>query len=134
MTGLCEQKSTDFESRQQLREGEIEALGKAIDMISSNSVAGRSVREIDPKSSVASTALVQMRRSGSSPHLDGESLQRAASLLRQLATALHSPALALLAQRAGQDTFAKVKAMIKDLIVRLREEANAEADRGKLLS
>merc|ERR1719352_1013667 len=33
-----------------------------------------------------------------------------------------------MATRAGEDPFAKIKKMIKDLIVKLMEEANAEAD------
>jgi len=36
--------------------------------------------------------------------------------------------LALMATRAATDPFAKIKSMIKDLIVKLMEEANAEAD------
>jgi len=36
--------------------------------------------------------------------------------------------LALIAAHAAEDPFAKIKSMIKDLIVKLMEEANAEAD------
>jgi len=35
----------------------------------------------------------------------------------------------LIATRAGEDPFAKIKSMIKDMIVKLMEEANAEADK-----
>jgi hypothetical protein len=123
LSTLSQQKSGDFESRQQLRAEEIEALSKAIDLISSQSLLQTAARYSLP----SRTALVQMQRVGNSPH-PNENLQRAASLLRQRAASLHSPALALLAQQAGQNPFGKVTAMIKDLIVRLREEANAEAD------
>merc|ERR1719502_1376154 len=37
---LCKQKTADFESRQKLRAGEIEAVAKAIEIISSNAVQG----------------------------------------------------------------------------------------------
>merc|ERR550537_1076766 len=53
---------------------------------------------------------------------------RMADFLRQRAAKLGSRYLALAAARAAADPFKKVKKMIKDLIVKLMEEANAEAD------
>merc|ERR1719440_2730789 len=40
LTSTCEQKASDFESRQQLRADEIVAIEKAIEIISSGAVAG----------------------------------------------------------------------------------------------
>merc|ERR1719169_263652 len=40
LTATCEQKAADFESRQQLRAEEIEAIQKAIEIISSAAVQG----------------------------------------------------------------------------------------------
>merc|ERR1711935_1267438 len=40
LTATCEQKASDFESRQQLRAEELEAITKAIEIISSNAVSG----------------------------------------------------------------------------------------------
>merc|ERR1712039_27587 len=40
LTATCEVKATDFESRQQLRTEELEAIAKAIEIISSNAVSG----------------------------------------------------------------------------------------------
>merc|ERR1719355_367120 len=40
LVATCEQKATDFESRQQLRTEELEAIAKAIEIISSNAVTG----------------------------------------------------------------------------------------------
>merc|ERR1719296_598526 len=40
LTATCTQKASDFESRQQLRAEEIEAINKAIEIISSNAVSG----------------------------------------------------------------------------------------------
>merc|ERR1719487_657238 len=48
--------------------------------------------------------------------------------LQSRAQKLGSQYLALIATRAGEDPFGKIKKMIKDLIVKLMEEANAEAD------
>merc|ERR1719460_1716761 len=40
LTATCEQKASDFESRQQLRAEEIEAVEKAIEIVSSGAVSG----------------------------------------------------------------------------------------------
>merc|ERR1740121_1108290 len=40
LVATCEQKASDFESRQQLRAEEIEAINKAIEIISSSAVKG----------------------------------------------------------------------------------------------
>merc|ERR1712217_579636 len=40
LTATCEQKASDFESRQQLRTEELEAVSKAIEIVSSGAVAG----------------------------------------------------------------------------------------------
>merc|ERR1719262_2053021 len=41
LTANCEQKAADFEQRQNLRQEELEAITKAIEIISSGSVAGK---------------------------------------------------------------------------------------------
>jgi len=53
---------------------------------------------------------------------------RAAQYLLARASELNSRVLSAIAERANDDPFAKVKKMIKDLIVRLMEEANEEAE------
>merc|ERR1719414_1460012 len=40
LTATCEQKASDFESRQQLRTEELEAIAKAIEILSSDQVTG----------------------------------------------------------------------------------------------
>merc|ERR1712187_774590 len=52
---------------------------------------------------------------------------RAGHFLQDQARSLNSRVLSALAVRTAEDPFAKVKKMIKDLIVRLMEEANEEA-------
>jgi len=54
--------------------------------------------------------------------------QRVVEFLSSRAQKIGSKYLALIATRAKEDPFGKVKKMIKDLIVKLMEEANAEAD------
>merc|ERR1719393_1225823 len=40
LTTECNQKASDFEKRQELRAGEIEAISKAIEIMSSGAIAG----------------------------------------------------------------------------------------------
>merc|ERR1719415_366632 len=54
--------------------------------------------------------------------------QRVAEYLQVRARELDSRVLSMLAVRVADDPFKKVKKMIKDLIVRLMEEANEEAE------
>merc|ERR1719359_915614 len=54
--------------------------------------------------------------------------QRVAEFLQARAKKFGSHYLSLIAARAREDPFAKIKGMIKDLIVKLMEEANSEAD------
>merc|ERR1712014_395010 len=46
LTATCEQKASDFESRQQLRAEEIVAIEKAIEVISSNAVSGNAEKHL----------------------------------------------------------------------------------------
>jgi len=125
LSALCAKKSDDFESRQTLRAGEIEALSKAIEIIGSKSVKGSGEKHL-PSLAQVGVSFAQLR--SSTPDL-----QRVASLLAERARMLHNPTLAMIAQKAKNDqkeqgAFDKVKKMIKDLIVRLMEEAAGEAD------
>jgi len=70
------------------------------------------------------TAFASLRSKVSEPELG----QRIADFLQARAKKTGSKYLALVASRATQDPFAKIKKMVKDLIVKLMEEANAEAD------
>merc|ERR1719162_2123458 len=54
--------------------------------------------------------------------------QRVVEFLQSRAQKIGSKYLALIATRAVADPFGKIKKMIKDLIVKLMEQANAEAD------
>merc|ERR1719183_3328790 len=57
-----------------------------------------------------------------------EARQRVVEFLQGRAKDLGSRYLALAASHISADPFVKVKKMIKDMIVKLMEEANAEAD------
>merc|ERR1719387_1274165 len=122
LTSTCEQKSSDFESRQALRGEEIAAIEKAIEIISSAAVSGAAEEHL-PGLVQTRSGLMQLRADGRSPVQD-----RVATYLRAQARTLNSRVLSALAVRVGADPFKKVKKMIKDLITRLLEEANEEAE------
>jgi len=122
LTATCEQKAGDFENRQQLRADEIEAIEKAIEIISSGSVSGNAAKHLP--------GLLQKKRSFAQLRTIGRSdaQTRVAQYLQDEAARLNSRVLSALAVQAQDDPFGKVKKMIKDLIVRLMEEANEEAE------
>ena len=68
-------------------------------------------------------SFMQMKSVATNP-----SQTRVAEFLRQKGSAINSRVLSALAVRVAEDPFTKVKKMIKDLIVRLMEEANEEAE------
>merc|ERR1719213_1545997 len=121
LTATCEQKASDFESRQQLRADEIVAIEKAIEIISSGAVAGNADKHLPSMLQKASFA--QLRAD-----LNTQAQTRVAKFLQSRAKQLNSRVLSAIAVRVAADPFKKVKKMIKDLIVRLMEEADEEAE------
>merc|ERR1719412_688845 len=123
LTALCAQKAADFESRQTLRAEEIEAIMKAIEIISSAAVAGNAKTYLPALPQVHAVSFASLRTDSSS-----QIQARVAQFLSDRARQLDSRVLATLSARVADDPFAKVKKMIKDLITRLMEEANEEAE------
>jgi len=122
----CEEKSADFANRQELRAEEIVAVEKAIEILSSGKVAGASEKNL-PQLVQTRSALAQLRTAEG--HHGPHHLQfRVAAYLKSQAVKLNSRVLSALATRVTADPFKKVKKMIKDLIVKLIEEAGAEAE------
>jgi len=124
LTATCEQKAGEFESRQQLRAEEIQAIEKAIELISSELVAGSADRHL---SSMAQTQTVssfgQLRSS-----MESQTHTRVLQYLKGKSQKLSSRLLSSLVARIVDDPFTKVRKLIKDLIVRLLQEANEEAE------
>ena len=112
----CEQKASDFESRQQLRAEEIVALEKANEIISSGAVAGNAEKHLPTLLQTSSFAQLRV-------DLSTQAQSRVARYLSAQANKLNSRVLSALATRVADDPFHKVKKMIKDLIERLMEEA-----------
>jgi len=123
LTATCGQKASDFESRQQLRAEEIVAIEKAIEIISSEAVSGNAEKHLPSMVQKKAPSLSQLRS-----NLNTQSQERVAKYLRAQAAKLNSRVLSALAEHVADDPFAKVKKMIKALIVRLMEEANEESE------
>jgi len=126
-TGTCNKKAQEFNQRQQLRADELVAIAKAVEILSSTQVKGHAEKHLPQDVAVS---LLQLLRSVHS-HSSGESsLQpRVAAYLREEGKRLNSRVLSTLAMRAGDDPLRKVKQLIKDLIVKLMEEATAETEK-----
>jgi len=123
----CKLTSEDFENNQVTRAGEIKAVSKAIEIISSGAVSGAGDTHLPAAALLqkkSGTALASLRAMSSDPELG----EKVADFLQARAKKIGSKYLAVVAARAQQDPFGKIKSMIKDLIVKLMEEANAEAD------
>merc|ERR1719214_581201 len=124
-TALCTQKTADFESRQKLRAGELEAISKAIEIISSQAVAGSGDKHLPALLQIRkkSGALAQLRSNQMSP-----AQEKVVSFLNEQARKSGSRLLSEMALNAQANPFGKVKKMIKDLIVKLMEEATSETE------
>jgi chromosome segregation ATPase len=115
----CSQKSSDFESRQELRDEELEAIDKAIEIVSSPELAGAASKNLVPGSSAFSFAL----RGGALAPVQ----RQVAAFLEARASKLDSRVLSMMALKVGENPFAKVKKMIDEMITKLIEQANEEA-------
>eukprot|EP00929_Paragymnodinium_shiwhaense_P066928 TRINITY_DN3363_c0_g1_i1.p1 TRINITY_DN3363_c0_g1~~TRINITY_DN3363_c0_g1_i1.p1 ORF type:complete len:666 (+),score=319.37 TRINITY_DN3363_c0_g1_i1:65-2062(+) len=126
-------KKATFETNQKVRSGELEAITKAIEILSSEEVSGAYADHVkvllqkpqgqdDSKKGPAS--FLQLR--GTSRRVDAN--RRALEFLKERATSLSSKTLANLAAQMGDSPFAKVIGMIETLLERLQEEAASEAE------
>eukprot|EP00747_Dinoflagellata_sp_TGD_P136591 gnl/TRDRNA2_/TRDRNA2_175577_c3_seq19.p1 gnl/TRDRNA2_/TRDRNA2_175577_c3~~gnl/TRDRNA2_/TRDRNA2_175577_c3_seq19.p1 ORF type:complete len:681 (+),score=234.07 gnl/TRDRNA2_/TRDRNA2_175577_c3_seq19:92-2134(+) len=126
---LCQQKTADFEDRQKLRAEEIEAVNKAIEIMSSNAVAGSGEKHLPTmlqikKRGLKKTALVQLRSSDAQNPLQA----RVSAFLADRARISGSSLLMQVSHQMEASPFTKVKKMIKDLISKLMEEATSESE------
>merc|ERR1719453_2268478 len=123
LTATCEQKATDFEARQTLRADEIQAIEKAIEILSSEAVSGNAEKHLPTLMQVKAKSFAQLRAGSQNPQQ-----VKVAEFLKHRAGEINSRFLLALSARVSNDPFKKVKKMIKDLIVKLMEEAAEEAE------
>merc|ERR1719161_2733504 len=97
------------------------ALMKAIEIMSGAAVGGGT--QYLPSLVQQSASLAQLRSSAYSPMQ-----HRVANFLKQRAQLTNSRILSLIAIRVQEDPFKKIKKMIQDMVDKLMEEANEEAE------
>merc|ERR1719310_397973 len=119
----CKEKGLSFGEKQQLRTEEIEAIAQAIKILQSGDVSGNAEKHLDLAQTSKTTAFAQLRGQ--------ESVEGVRGHIRDFITSeskrLPSRNLALLAQKMLADPFGKVKKMIDEMITRLLNEANEDA-------
>merc|ERR1719443_339690 len=123
----CQAASDEFEKNQVMRAEEIKAIETAVGILSSDDVKGNAEKHLPASlAQVSAASFAQLRSTAKNkPTLRS----RVAEFLQAKAKRLNSRYLSVIAQRAEADPFVKVKKMIKDMIVKLMEEANSEADK-----
>mmetsp|Transcript_112119 Transcript_112119/g.205772 ORF Transcript_112119/g.205772 Transcript_112119/m.205772 type:complete len:677 (+) Transcript_112119:71-2101(+) len=126
LVATCELKAGAFESRQTLRAEELEAIQKAIAIIKTETVSGAGEKYLPTmlQQKKTGSALSQLRAGKHSDKVQ----EQAARYLAAQSKELNSRVLSMLAARVTRDPLGKVKKMIKDLIVKLMEEATEEAE------
>jgi len=123
LKATCAEKTTAFESRQKLRAEELEALDKAIEIIGGGAVSGASENHLPQFYQTSSKSFAQLRNG-----LQAPALTAAASFLKLRARSINSHILAALSLRVTNVPFKKVVKMIKDMIMKLTQEATDEAE------
>lgn len=125
----CEEKAKSFDEKQRLRAEEIEAIAKAIEILSSPDVLGSAEKHL-PASLVQQTAkssLAQLAPDGL-----GTMQHVLAGFLKHESKRLHSKHLGMLAETVASTSsanpFIKVKKMIESLIQNLLREAGEESE------
>jgi len=129
LNAQCTEKSSDFEKRQQLRAEELEAIQKAVEILSG--MSGTADKYSGERLGLVQTGKHAFPLRGSDAHtqkLQKPVQKNVAAFLQARAQKLGSRILSMVASKVRDDPFAKVKKMIDDMITRLLNEANEEAD------
>mmetsp|Transcript_110874 Transcript_110874/g.203137 ORF Transcript_110874/g.203137 Transcript_110874/m.203137 type:complete len:672 (+) Transcript_110874:68-2083(+) len=129
-TADCAATKDEVTDNQKVRADEITALEKAIEILSTDAVKGNAETYLPTLLQVQKkgTVLAHLRSMEAPGSRAQASKQKVAVYLQAAAKKLGSRYLEVAAAHTAADPFGKVKKMIKDLIVRLMEEANEEAD------
>jgi len=124
LVATCATKEEDFKARQKLRTEEIDALDKAVEILSSDTVSGSGAKHLPSmlQSGKKVVALLQIQSKNAAPNQ-----LRAAAYLREESGRIGSRVLSTIALHARDDPFGKVKKLIQELIDRLMTQATEES-------
>merc|ERR1719271_649485 len=124
----CTTKSEEFEARQKMREEELEAIAKAIEVMSGGTVSGAAEEHL-PSFIQTRQSFALLRAHAVASSERSAAVHRAMVFLQGRAMKAESRILANLAAKVNETgPFDKVVEMIKDLIQKLTTEAAEEAD------
>lgn len=112
-----------FDEKQKLRADEIEAIGKATEILAGDDVSGNAAEHLGLVQTGSSFVQFMSRSNNEGIH------RKIREYLLSEGQRLHSKNLNLLAEKLAADPFAKVKKLIDDMITKLLEEANADAEK-----
>lgn len=122
-TAECQEKKMSFQDKQDLRAEEIEAIQKAIEILSDPEAMDGAKHLNLAQTSQQATSLAQFLNAADSKGIR----LKVMDFVEKRAKKLHSKDLELLVQKMEADPFAKVKQMIEAMITRLLGEANEDA-------
>jgi len=111
----CSMTDKEWEERQKTRASEMEAVSKALAILSGDDAHDTFTKTFNPASFVQKESAAHSARRA-----------QAAALLSAVAAKTHNPRIATLAVRARLDAFTRVKKAIDDMIAQLQEEKAAE--------
>merc|ERR1712079_461509 len=106
----CSMTDKEWEERQKTRQLEMEAVSKALAVLSGDDAHDLFTRTFNPAFAQMEVAVTSKRR------------EQASKLLSQVAKKLNSPRLSALAYRVRLDAFTRVKKAIDDMIAQLMQE------------
>merc|ERR1712151_414133 len=106
----CQMTDKEWEERQKTRQLEMEAVSKALAVLSGDDAHDLFTRTFNPAFAQTGEAATSQRR------------EQASKLLSQVAKKLNSPRLSALAYRVRLDAFTRVKKAIDDMIAQLMKE------------
>merc|ERR1719482_246035 len=124
----CDSKAKAYENRQMLRKEELVAVNKAIEIMSSDDVTGSGEKYLPQFVQMKTKNKRSMSLLRSQSVSDAPIRKKLVAFLSARSKSMKSKVLSKLLAVATDGPFDKVKKMIKDLIVKLMEEATEETE------
>lgn len=129
-TAECSLRAQEFQNRQKVRTEELNAIAEAQKVLSADAVSGAAEKHLPKLIQLRSTKRVAMLQTTSNRAVHVGAVARVEDYLEAQAAKFKSDNLSLAAIRASAgDPLGKVKKMIRDMLTKLRNEAQAETEK-----